>query len=61
MPSVANRHFLQATARTLDFSEPVAIIILGLLNFVLDNADAKTLVERLLIDLPRITRVRVRR
>jgi len=39
---------LRAAARTLDFSEPVAIMMLGILNFVLDNAEAKTIAGRLL-------------
>ena len=39
---------LRAAARTLDFGEPIAIMMLGILNFVLDNAEAKTIVERLL-------------
>jgi O-methyltransferase involved in polyketide biosynthesis len=39
---------LQAAARTLDFGEPIAIMMLGILNFVLDNAEAKAIVERLL-------------
>ncbi len=39
---------LRAAARTLDFSEPVAVMMLGILNFVLDNAEAKAIVQRLL-------------
>lgn len=39
---------LRAAAETLDFSEPLAIMMLGILNFVLDDAEAKTIVERLL-------------
>lgn len=39
---------LRAAAGTLDFGEPVAIMMLGILNFVLDNAEAKTVVDRLL-------------
>lgn len=39
---------LRAAARTLDFGEPIAVMMLGILNFVLDNAEAKTIVERLL-------------
>jgi hypothetical protein len=39
---------LRAAAATLDFGEPVAIMMLGILNFVLDNAEAKTVVDRLL-------------
>jgi S-adenosyl methyltransferase len=39
---------VHAAARTLDFSEPVAVMMLGILNFVLDNAEAKRIVDRLL-------------
>lgn len=39
---------VRAAARTLDFSEPVAVMMLGILNFVLDNAEAKAIVQRLL-------------
>ena len=39
---------LRAAAATLDFREPIAIMMLGILNFVLDNAQAKTILGRLL-------------
>lgn len=39
---------LKAAGRTLDFGEPVAIMMLGILNFVLDNTEAKTIVDCLL-------------
>ena len=39
---------LRAAADTLDFGEPVAVMMLGILNFVLDNAEAKAIVQRLL-------------
>jgi O-methyltransferase involved in polyketide biosynthesis len=39
---------LRAAAGTLDFSEPVAVMMLGILNFVLDNAEAEAIVQRLL-------------
>jgi O-methyltransferase involved in polyketide biosynthesis len=39
---------LRAAAGTLDFSEPVAVMMLGILNFVLDNAEAKAIVRRVL-------------
>jgi O-methyltransferase involved in polyketide biosynthesis len=39
---------LRAAAGTLDFSEPVAVMMLGILNFVLDNAEAEAIVRRLL-------------
>jgi O-methyltransferase involved in polyketide biosynthesis len=39
---------LRAAAETLDFGEPVAVMMLGILNFVLDNAEAKAIVQHLL-------------
>jgi O-methyltransferase involved in polyketide biosynthesis len=39
---------LRAAADTLDFGEPVAVMMLGILNFVLDDAEAKAIVRRLL-------------
>jgi O-methyltransferase involved in polyketide biosynthesis len=39
---------LRAAAETLDLGEPVAVMMLGILNFVLDNAEAKAIVQRLL-------------
>jgi SAM-dependent methyltransferase len=39
---------LRAAADTLDFGEPVAVMMLGILNFVLDNAEAKAIVRHLL-------------
>jgi O-methyltransferase involved in polyketide biosynthesis len=38
---------VQAAAATIDFSQPVAIMMLGILNFVLDNAEAQRIVSRL--------------
>jgi O-methyltransferase involved in polyketide biosynthesis len=38
---------LRQAARTLDFSQPVAIIMLGILNFVIDNAEAERVVREL--------------
>ncbi len=38
---------LQAAAQTIDFGKPVAIMMLGILNFVLDNAEAQRIVSRL--------------
>jgi hypothetical protein len=43
---------LQTAALTLDFGEPVAIMMLGILNFVLDNADAQAIVKHLLDAVP---------
>ena len=39
---------LEAAARTLDFSEPVGIMMLGIMNFVLDNAEAAAIVQHVL-------------
>jgi O-methyltransferase involved in polyketide biosynthesis len=39
---------LQAAARTLDFSQPVALMLLGILNFIVDNDEAHAIVNRLL-------------
>lgn len=43
---------LQAAARTLDFSQPTAIMLLGILNFVPDTGEAKAVVDHLLDALP---------
>jgi O-methyltransferase involved in polyketide biosynthesis len=43
---------LQAAARTLDFTQPVAIMLLGVLNFIVDNDRAYPIVERLLAAVP---------
>lgn len=43
---------LQMAARTLDFSQPVAITMLGIVNFVLDTDEAQAVVHRLLDGLP---------
>jgi O-methyltransferase involved in polyketide biosynthesis len=39
---------LRAAAETLDFGQPVAVMMLGILNFVLDNAEAQAIVRRFL-------------
>ena len=39
---------LEAAARTLDFSEPVGIMMLGIMNFVLDNEEAAAIVRHVL-------------
>lgn len=39
---------LQVAARTLDFTQPVAIMLLGILNFILDTDEAQAVVHRLL-------------
>ncbi|WP_326595675.1 SAM-dependent methyltransferase [Streptomyces sp. NBC_01803] len=43
---------LQAAAKTLDFGRPVAIMLLGLLNFILDTEEAEEVVRRLLDAVP---------
>jgi O-methyltransferase involved in polyketide biosynthesis len=43
---------VRAAARTLDFSQPVAIMMLGVLNFVLDTGQAYAIVNRLLDSVP---------
>ncbi|MGH3872717.1 MAG: SAM-dependent methyltransferase [Pseudonocardiaceae bacterium] len=43
---------LRDAARTLDFSRPVALMLLGVINYVLDDAEAHTVVTRLLDALP---------
>ncbi|WP_030623321.1 SAM-dependent methyltransferase [Streptomyces sclerotialus] len=43
---------LHAAARTLDFSRPVAVMFLGILNFVVDTERAQHTVDRLLAAVP---------
>ncbi|GAA1028584.1 SAM-dependent methyltransferase [Virgisporangium ochraceum] len=43
---------LEAAARTLDFDRPIAVMLLGVLNFVPDNDDAIALVKRLVDAVP---------
>jgi hypothetical protein len=43
---------LQGAARTLDFSQPVAIMMLGIVNFVLDTDRAAAIVDQLLGGVP---------
>jgi O-methyltransferase involved in polyketide biosynthesis len=43
---------LEAAARTLDFSQPVALMLLGILNFVVDDDEAHAIVDRLLDAVP---------
>jgi O-methyltransferase involved in polyketide biosynthesis len=43
---------LQEAARTLDFTQPVALTLLSVLNFVLDEAEAQSIVHRLLEAFP---------
>jgi hypothetical protein len=43
---------IQAASRTLDFGQPVAIMMLGILNFVLDTEQALDIVNQLLGAVP---------
>ncbi|MEU5835747.1 SAM-dependent methyltransferase [Streptomyces diacarni] len=43
---------LQRAARTLDFDRPVAVMMLGVLNFVLDTDTAKNIVRRIMDAVP---------
>ncbi|MEU6141881.1 SAM-dependent methyltransferase [Streptomyces sp. NPDC047081] len=43
---------LESAARTLDFTEPVAVLMLGILNFVLDTEEARRIVRRLMAAVP---------
>ena len=38
---------LRQAARTLDFGQPVAIMMLGIVNFIIDTAQAQQIVRRL--------------
>ncbi|MGW1892637.1 SAM-dependent methyltransferase [Streptomyces sp. NPDC002004] len=43
---------LRAAAATLDFDKPVAIMMLGILNFILDTGEATAVVRRLIDGVP---------
>ncbi|EST35308.1 hypothetical protein M878_06335 [Streptomyces roseochromogenus subsp. oscitans DS 12.976] len=43
---------LESAAETLDLTRPVALMMLGILNFVLDTAEAGDIVRRLMAALP---------
>ena len=43
---------LRGAARTLDLAQPVAIMMLGILNFVLDASEAQSVVRQLLDGVP---------
>jgi O-methyltransferase involved in polyketide biosynthesis len=43
---------LQAATRTLDFTRPIALMLLGVLNFVVDDDEAHAVVARLVAALP---------
>jgi O-methyltransferase involved in polyketide biosynthesis len=43
---------LREAARTLDFTRPVALMLLGVINYVMDDAEAAAVVKRLLDAVP---------
>jgi O-methyltransferase involved in polyketide biosynthesis len=43
---------LQAAARTLDFDQPIAIMLLGIVNFIVDDDEAYAVVKRLVDAVP---------
>ena len=43
---------LHDAAETLDFTQPVALMLLGIINYIIDDAEADAVVERLLAALP---------
>jgi O-methyltransferase involved in polyketide biosynthesis len=43
---------LQAAASTLDFTQPIAIMMLGIVNFILDDDEALSVIHRLLDAVP---------
>jgi S-adenosyl methyltransferase len=43
---------LRAAAKTLDFSQPVALMLLGILNHIVDDGEAQGIVDRLLDAVP---------
>ncbi|GLW66349.1 hypothetical protein Arub01_45930 [Actinomadura rubrobrunea] len=43
---------LEAAARTLDFSQPIALLLLGVLNHIVDDDEARDIVRRLVEALP---------
>jgi hypothetical protein len=43
---------LQEAAHTLDLTQPVAVMMLGILNFVMDNDQAQAIVHRLMEAVP---------
>jgi O-methyltransferase involved in polyketide biosynthesis len=43
---------LEAAARSLDFGQPVALLLLGILGHVTDDGEARTILQRLLDALP---------
>ncbi|MET8472885.1 SAM-dependent methyltransferase [Streptomyces sp. NPDC006422] len=46
------RAIIEAASETLDFDQPVAIMLLGILNFVLDTEEAASIVRELVAAVP---------
>jgi hypothetical protein len=46
------QRILDAAARTLDFRRPIAIMLLGIMNFVVDDEQARAIVRRLVDAVP---------
>lgn len=42
----------EAAARTLDFQQPIALVLMGVMGYVTEDADVHDLVQRLLAPLP---------
>ncbi len=45
-------HIIDAAAETLDFTQPVGVMMLGILNFVLDNTEAEVIVNHVMEAVP---------
>jgi S-adenosyl methyltransferase len=45
-------HIIDAAAETLDFTQPVGVMMLGILNFVLDTAEAAAIVNHVMDAVP---------
>jgi hypothetical protein len=45
-------HIIDTAAETLDFTEPVGVMMLGILNFVLDSAEAEVIVNHVMEAVP---------
>jgi O-methyltransferase involved in polyketide biosynthesis len=43
---------VREAAKTLDFTQPIALMLLGILNHIMDTDEANTIVDRLLAALP---------
>jgi S-adenosyl methyltransferase len=43
---------LHESTRTLDFTQPIALMLLGIINYIIDSAEAHAIVKRLVNALP---------